>query len=92
MGLKFSHNVLVPEEVAGGQLDVNVAKTLFNVQCSSKISELRMCLPYASNARMRMLSFAYKYEPIRVCPAFVIHCHTFALCGIVLHNKRNGIK
>ena len=24
------------------------------------------------------------------CPAFVIHCHTFALCGIALHNKRNG--
>ena len=21
---------------------------------------------------------------------FVIHCHTFALCGIVLHNKRSG--
>ena len=39
---------------------------------------------------MRMLLYAYAYVVIRVCPAFVIHCHTFALCGIVLHNKRNG--
>ena len=47
-------------------------------------------VPYASSTRMRMLSYAYKLEHIRICPAFVIHCHTFALCGIVLHNKRNG--
>ena len=60
------------------------------LQCSSKISELRIRVPYASNTRMRMLSYAYKLEHIRVCPAFVIHCHTVALCGIVLHNKRNG--
>ena len=31
MGLKFSHNVLVLEEVASGQLDVNEAKILFDV-------------------------------------------------------------
>ena len=65
---------------------------MFNthVQCRSKISEHRIRVPYASNTCMRMLSYAYAYVAIRVCPAFVIHCHTFALCGIVLHNKRNG--
>ena len=56
------------------------------IQCSSEISEQ----PYASNTRMRIASYAYAYSVIRVCPAFVIHCHTFALCGVVLHNKRNG--
>ena len=60
------------------------------LQCRSKISELRIRIPYSSNTRMRMLSYAYAYVAIRVCPAFVIHCHTFALCGIVLPNKRNG--
>ena len=67
-------------------------KPLFQLQCRSKISEHRIGVPYTSDTRMRMLSYAYAYVVIRVhvCPAFVIHCHTFALCGIVLHNKRNG--
>ena len=60
------------------------------IQCSSEISEHRIRVPYAGNTRMRIASYAYAYSVIRVCPAFVIHCHTFALCGVVLHNKRNG--
>ena len=68
----------------------NSCHSLLPIQCSSEISEHRIRVPYASNRRMRMLLYAYAYVVIRVCPAFVIHCYTFALCGIVLHNKRNG--
>ena len=36
------------------------------LQCSSKISELRIRVPYARTARMRMLTYAYAYVDIRV--------------------------
>ena len=42
-----------------------------------------------SHTRTIRKLYAYAYSVIRACPAFVIHCHTFALSGVVLHNKRN---
>ena len=45
--------------------DFKIKLQTLKLQCSSKISELRIRVPYARTARM--LTYAYAYVDIRVC-------------------------